>query len=545
MSVNPMTDQSPDEKQGFNAPKAVKKTSRERGFSPIWIIPIVAVLIGLFLVYRVITESGPTITVSFKEGTGLEAGKTKIKFKDVIVGNVSAVELKKDMSGVMVTIEMGRAASAYMTDKTQFWVVRPRISAGSISGLGTLLSGAYIGIDPSTEGKREKRFVGLERPPLVESDEPGTSYKLKSDKLGGLDFGTPIYYKQIAVGQIVNYELEGNGTITLDIFVKEPYDKHINQATRFWDASGIDVRLSADGVEVHTESMIAVISGGIGFATASGLGLDSSGVADGGQVFTLYENERESRRRKYTEKSQWLLYFEDPIRGLRVGAPVELRGYKIGEVVDIQFVFDQESAEFKIPVLIEIEPERVKVVGETTDDEKTTALLVRKGLRAQLKTGNLILGQLLVDLDFHPDAPPGKIDYSGTVPVMPTIKGALGVIIDDARALVAELREAGETLNKLLGSQEFKSGVEDISSMLGHIDSISAQLDAEAAPEIAAVLTEVAATLKEARIMFAQESTTRNEINQLLIELGDAARSIRQLADYLEQNPESLIRGKD
>jgi paraquat-inducible protein B len=539
-----MTNESPGENRSLNAPAAVKKTARERGFSPIWIIPIVAALIGLLLIYRVITESGPTITISFKEGSGLEAGKTKVKFKDVEVGKVSDVALKDDLSGVIATVEMTRDASVYMTDKTRFWVVRPRISAGSVSGLGTLFSGAYIGIDPSREGKRAKSFVGLERPPVVQSDEPGSDFNLHANKLGGIDFGTPVYYKQIQVGQVVNFELEDDGSITLDIFVKEPYDKQVSQATRFWNASGVDVTLSADGLEVNTESIVALIAGGIAFDTASGLGLDRSKPVSKDHRFRLYADEHASKRRKYTQKIQWLLYFDDPIRGLQPGAPVELRGYKIGEVVDIDFIFDQKKAEFRIPVLIEIEPERITVIGKT-GDEKTTALLVGQGLRAQLKTGNLLLGQLLVDFDFYPDAPPAEIDFSGPVPILPTIKGTLGMIIDDARALIGELRETAKTLNTLLASQEFSSGVQDISETLGHINNISAKLDEEAAPEIAAVLTEVAATLKEARIMFAQESTTRTEINRLLIELAEAARSIRQLADYIEQNPESIIRGKD
>ena len=323
-----MTDKNENQNQGFNAPQAVKKTAGERGFSPIWIIPIIAVLIGLFLAYRVVSEAGPTITISFKEGSGLEAGKTQVKFKDVVVGSVAAVELKKDMSGVIATIEMDRGATAYMTDKTRFWVVRPRISAGSISGLGTLLSGAYIGIDPSEEGKSERAFVGLERPPVVQSDDPGTTYKLKSNSLGGIDFGTPVYYKQIVAGQVVNYELEGNGTLTMDIFIQAPYDSHVNQATRFWNASGVDVRISADGVEFNTESMVAVLGGGIAFDTVSTLGLDVSQAAEEGRIFRLYADEHESKRRKYTEKTQWLLYFEDPIRGLNIGAPVELRTSK-------------------------------------------------------------------------------------------------------------------------------------------------------------------------------------------------------------------------
>jgi len=529
---------SPDKIAG-----AVVKTASDSGFSPIWIIPIVAVVIGLYLVYQLVSQTGPTITITFKEGYGVEVGKTKVKFKDIEVGSVSDVSLTKDMSGVVVTVDIDKSAEKLITDKAKFWVVRPQVSAGSITGLNTLLSGAYIGIDPSKDGVKAKSFTGLERPPVIEAAEPGTRFKLTADQLGGIDFGTSIYYKQIVVGHVVDYSLNKNGSIDMDIFIAQPYDQFVNQATRFWNAGGIDVQLSAAGLQINTESVVAVVSGGIAFDTAKTLNLDASTRADPGTAFYLYRNRADSEQKQYAVTMKWLLYFDDPVRGLLPGAPVELRGYQIGEVVDINFELDQTKGSFKIPVLIEIQPERIALQGKA--DKQATDMMVAKGLRAQLKTGNIVLGKLLVDLDFHPEAEPATIDYSGPIPVFPTIKGSIGEILTDARVLIAELREVGKSINRTLDSPEFKTGAADLSATLGHINSITAQLDEKSAPEIAAVLTEAAATLEEARTMFAAESTTRAEISQLLIELAEAARSVRTLADYLEQNPESLIRGKD
>jgi paraquat-inducible protein B len=251
---------------------AVKKTSGKEGFSPIWIVPIVALLIGAFLLYRVATETGPTITITFKAASGLEAGKTKVKYKDVTVGEVTDVELSEDIDGVVITVEMQPHSREYLTDKTRFWVVMPHISGGTISGLGTLLSGNYIGMDPSTEGTMTKKFTGLERPPVIHSSEAGTHFKLRAKRLGGINFGSPVYYKDIPVGQVVDYHLQDDGSLKVEIFIKAPYDHHVNSATRFWNASGFDVTLSANGLEINTESLIAIIGGGIAFDTVAGLG---------------------------------------------------------------------------------------------------------------------------------------------------------------------------------------------------------------------------------------------------------------------------------
>jgi paraquat-inducible protein B len=544
MRVKPMTNGSSDPTKGYQAPSAIKKTGKQRGFSPIWIIPIVALVIGLFLIYKLVTETGPTITITFKEGSGLEAGKTKVKFKDIEIGQVTAVDLIPDLSGVTATVSMDANAKPYMNDKTRFWVVRPRIGVGGISGLGTLLSGAYIGTDPAIKGKAQKKFIGLERPPVVQFDDPGRQYKLHSPKLGGLDAGSPVFYKQVRAGQVVDYKMDDNGQITFDIFIHEKFEKRINSTTRFWNAGGIDIVVSAEGVEVNTESLASILAGGVGFDDRPGR--DAAGSVDEGHEFHLYPSENASKQRHYARKRQLLMYFDDPIRGLSPGAPVELRGYKIGEVTDITFEMNRETGDVRIPVLVEIEPGRVNISGgEKTDTETSINTLVAKGLRAQLKSANIVLGKLLIDLDFHPDEPEAFADFSGPIPVIPTIRSALGGIVNDARVLIAGLRETGETINTMLASSEFKSSAADLSATIASLKGISAQLDENTAPQITAVLSEVEQTLDEARVMFESNSTTRTEINRLLVELAQAARSIRLMADYLEQHPESIIKGKD
>ena len=538
-----MTEADNSESDG-SIPSALKKTPRERGFSPIWIIPIVALLIGLFLIYRVISETGPTVTISFNEASGIEAGKTKVRFKDVVIGEVTEVDIDDDLSGVTVTVSMVSNTSQYMTDKSRFWVVQPQISAGNITGLGTLLSGNYIGMDPSPEGKKTKKFTGLEHPPVIHSDEAGREFKLHAKTLGGLKSGSPVYFRQIMVGSVVDYRFLGSGDLELEVFVRQPYDKHVNAATRFWNAGGFDVTLSAAGLEIKTQSLVTIIAGGIAFDTMAGLGRDASQPVADKQIFDLYPSRTASQSKIYTEKHRVLMYFADPVRGLLPGAPLELRGYKIGQVLDISFEFDRDTDEVRIPVLAEIEPERVNITGES-DFGVTIGQMVANGLRASLQSGNIVFGKLLVDLEFYPDEPSVKVDFSGKYPVIPTIRGGVGEILRDAQALVKELRKTGNSINDFLDSNSFKDSVNDLSATLGHIEQISAQINEKAAPQVTAVLSGAAATLQEAQSMLAANSTTRTEINRLLQELAGAARSIRLLADYLEQHPESIIKGKE
>ena len=526
------------------AAPAVKRVAGRAGFSPIWIVPLVALVIGAYLIYRVVTESGPQITITFEEAPGVEAGKTKIKYKDIIVGEVTEVDISDDIKSVNVTAEMSPKAKKYLTDKAKFWVVSPQFSSGTISGLGTLFSGNYISMEPSLEGARAKSFTGLKRPPVVHSSESGSSYKLRARRLGGVSFGSPVYYKDIPVGKVVEYTLQEDDTLVVEVFVRAPYDRRVNEATRFWNTSGFNVSLSANGLEVDTESLVSILIGGIAFGTVPHVGNDASKPPAKDQVFNLYASRGKSREPVFHDKRRVLLYFRDSIRGLIPGAPVEMRGYQIGEVVDVGMDYNSETREFRLPVLIDIEPERLQM-GKSGDFETTLAVLVKRGLRGQLKSGNLVLGKLLVELDFHQDVPQASLDITGKYPVLPTIPDTSATIIENAGALVTELRQTANAINGLLASADFKQGAADLGSTIANINRLTAELERSLAPELSGVLSAARATLADAQSMLATNSTTRTELDRLLAELTEAARSIRLLADYLEQYPESIIKGKD
>ena len=242
---------------------------RRPRFSVVWLLPAIAGVIGLYLAFTTLAQRGPEIVITFNSAQGLTAGQTKVQHKAVDLGTVTSIRLAPDMSHVSVRVRMTSEAKPYLTDHARFWVVRPRLSSGSVSGLGTLISCAYIEMDPGETGGGSKTdFTGLENPPGVRSDEPGTTFVLNTQRIGSLGSGSPVFYRDIVVGEVLDYHLpEGNGPITVNIFVRGPYDKWVRTGTRFWNASGLNVELGSQGVHVELESIQAVLSGGVAFGT--------------------------------------------------------------------------------------------------------------------------------------------------------------------------------------------------------------------------------------------------------------------------------------
>ena len=536
-----MTDHDTDRPTPEDLPKPVIKKKRQ--FSIVWLIPLVAALIGAWLAYKTISEKGPTITLTFENAEGLEAGKTKIKYKDVEIGQVESITLSKDLSHVVLTANLVKDAEQYLTENARFWVTRARVTASQITGIGTIFSGAYIGIDPGKPGKPGKpvrAFKGLETPPVISTDVPGRYYMLRADRLGSLDIGVPVYFRQIKVGQVVAYDLAKDGqAVNAKIFVNAPHHDLVRENTRFWNAGGIDVSLSASGLKVNTESMVSVLLGGVAFETP--VNLEPGEVAKDGHLFRLYDNREQSYQKTYLEKRHFVLFFNESVRGLAPGAPVEFRGIKIGQVLDVSLRFESEKATFQIPVLIEVEPERIESVGKRpTPSDKLVEKFIERGLRAQLKTGNLLTGQLFVELDFYPNAPRREITYAGKYPVVPTVP--------------TPLQAASETLTKFLDRldklpleqtvTELRQGVKALNETITVTKELVSRLGTEVAPQAKATLEQAQTTLASIERLTSSDAPANQDLRQALREFAEAARSIRILTEYLERHPDSIIYGK-
>ena len=566
-------------------PEAVV-SKRKYQISIVWFVPLVALLIGGWLVYKALSEKGPAVTISFKTAEGLEAGKTKIKYKNVELGQVTEIHITPDLSEVLVTAELVKEAEEFLSANTRFWVVRARVAAGQVSGLGTIFSGAYIGLDPGKPGLPASQYVGLETPPVVTTDLPGRHFRLYAERLGSLDIGAPVYFRQIKVGQVVSYKLnEDGGAVTVRVFIHDPIDKLVYKNTRFWNASGLDFAIDANGIRVNTESMVTIMVGGIAFTTPDNL--EPGGPTDDDETFKLYETRERIFDKTYTEKTRWILHFQGSVRGLTVGSPVEFRGIRVGQVLDINMEYNAEKAEFLIPVLIELEPERIKVVGEEIAEvpRKQDDFLVARGLRAQLKTGSLLTGQLFVDLDFHPDAEPAQINWEGRYPQFPTVPTSMEEITTSLTHLLRkleklpieqignDLRDTVQGANRLVNSAELQSSVRELdetlkqaqlfaetltqvitpelrsavsnlNATLNHTRKLAQNIDRTVVPKLDATLKEAQSTLKSIKGSISKDSPLYYELMRVLKELTGAARSIRVMADYLEQHPDALIYGK-
>jgi paraquat-inducible protein B len=528
----------------------------KRQISIVWLIPIVAVLIGGWLAYKGLSEKGPMVTINFESAEGLEAGKTQVKYKDVQMGKVQTIRFNTDLSRVIVGVELVKEAGPFLTENTRFWVVRPRVTASGVSGLGTLFSGAYIGMDPGKEGEPARIFKGLEIPPVVTTGMPGHEFLLRANSLGSLDIGAPVYYRQIQVGQVIGYDLNEEGqSLKVKIFINAPHDKLVRKNTRFWNASGFDLKLDASGLTLNTQSMVSIMMGGIAFDTPTSL--EAGGPAESDQVFRLYETRAAIFERTYTEKRYFIMNFKESIRGLTVGAPVEFRGIKIGQVVDIKAQYNIERVSPEITVLIETEPQRFVMIGEASGDDKDRwKKQIEKGLRAQLKTGSLLTGQLYVDVDFHPDAPEAQLKFDGQYPEIPTIPAPLQIITARVNELLSKLEtvpieKIGKDLSDTLAnvkniseSKELLGAVQALNETLQETRQLVQKLDSNVAPAISSTLDQAQKTLVSVEGTLGQDSPMQHELRQAIKELGEAARAVRILTDYLERHPEALIYGK-
>ena len=525
---------------------------RRRNWLPslIWLIPVVAALVGFTLVARILLSKGPEIELTFKTAEGLEANKTAVKYKDVQIGIVEKIRLARDRSHVAVTVQLNKDADAFVAQDTRYWVVRPRLDTSGISGLGTLLSGAYIGADAGVSEETAAEFTGLETPPIVTRDASGQQYLLRANDIGSLDVGSPIYYRRIKVGQVAAFELDPDGRgVQLRVFVNAPYDKFVGANTRFWHASGVDMQINAGGLTLRTQSLATILLGGIAFRAPE----DAPGpVAQENTAFALAEDESAAMKVPDGPAETVLMYFNQSLRGLSPGAPVDFRGVVIGEVKSIGVQFDRNEREFRMPVLVQIYPDRLRrpvagQVGQSSQPQETDAqrrqrlnFLIAKGLRAQLRTGNLLTGQIYVALDFFPKAPAAKIDPSKTPTELPTMQNSLDELQSQVQEIVGKVNKVPfEEIGK-----DVRTSLATLDKTLKGAEQLTRTLNNDVSPEITAAMKDARKTISSAERTLAEDSPLQTDMRQMLQELTRAAGSVRVLTDYLERHPESLLRGK-
>jgi paraquat-inducible protein B len=513
-------------------PSAIAEANRRWAPQLIWIIPIIAILVGLNLAYQTTVNQGPMITIAFKSGDGLEAGKTVIQYKGVNIGLVKKVNLSDDNQVVIATAQLNKEAADFAREGTRFWIVRPRVSSSGVSGFSTLLSGPYIAAEIGRAQNTRNDFVALEVPPILTEGIPGRTFILKAPTLGSHDVGTQVYYRRLMVGEVVAYNLEKNGKdISINVFIHAPYDQYVTSNTRFWNASGIDLSVGPNGVQLQTESLVAVVAGGIAFESPQnqndmGIAANASTSnvtptpepAAANSVFELHQTRALAMKQPDSVTQAFVVSFKQSVKGLSVGAPVNFRGVNIGEVVKIGLAYDPKTFELYQPVEFYLYPQRLRARSTVTGEHipfpatqaeqlKRVKAFIENGLRVQLRTSSLLTGQKYLAIDMFPDAPKYAFDVTKAPIQMQAVPGSF----DDLEQSVA--------------------------STIKNTDALIKKIDAEVIPELSQ-------SLKNINTITASESPLQIDIRDSLREISKAASSVKTLTDMLEQQPQSILFGK-
>lgn len=515
--------------------------------SPVWIVPAVALMIALWLAVQARMERGAIVDITFDDASDIIAGQTPIKLNEVKVGVVQRVKLSSDLKHVVVTAQLERDVAPYLSENSRFWIVIPRISATGVSNLGTLISGVYIVMDPGSPGAYKTRFKGLSEQPVFESDEPGSQYVLQAEELGSLDIGSPIYFRQIRVGEVTGYKLAGSmDHVDINIFIRAPYDELVQTRSRFWNVSGFGVSINADGMKARMESLASLISGGVAFDNAAGF--ENVELANAGYRFYLYPDRESVLEGRFNIKYYYRLKFSGTVRGLTVGAPVEFRGIKVGEVVDVELA-SADNVRDSLHVFVAMEPERLQPGQSPSREEVDNRMetMVKQGLRGQMKTASLITGSKFIDLTFvdKPDEVAFiRAENFSEIPTVPDTIDQVGQQASDVLAKISkipfdkigtELAGTLESLNSLLTTLEERDTAAKLDGSIANLEKTLGT-----ANQALSQMTVAMSSLDQA---IAPDSELKYELTEMAKSMSDAARSLELFLNELNRHPNALISG--
>ncbi len=524
------------------------RATPQRRLSPIWIVPIVAMLIGLWLVYDNYRSRGPLITLTMSSAEGIEAGSTLIKSRNVEVGRVERVQLSDDLSHAVITARMAPDTEPMLTEGSHFWVVKPRIGREGISGLNTVLSGSYIHLQPGSGEPGVREFEVSDQPPVASADAAGLHVNLISQLGNSLRPGDPVTYQGFTVGRVEEVEFDAdNRRMNQRIFIESPYDRLVTDSTRFWSASGIDLRLDADGIRINVESLEALLGGGVTFGVPDDL--PRGRAVENDATFNLYPDEESARQGTFNRYLEYVLMVEDSVRGLTRGAPVEFRGVRIGTVASVPWQFTASQPEsrsgFAIPVLIRIEPQRLGIENQQVDLEEWDERFHRlfgTGLRASLKSGNLLTGAMFVDINFYRDeADDYQAETFSERTVFPTtstgftqIEAQVTALLEKLNALEIEPLLTGLE-NNLTASEAMLAEVRELSTSLQEV------LDDPSTRNLPANLNDSLESLRETMEGMSPDSSAYRELTGAIQRMERLMRDLQPVTRTLNENPRALL----
>ena len=550
------------------APPGSASVRHRRRIPLVWIVPILTALIAGWLAWDTFSKRGPTITVAFDTAAGLTAGQSQLKYRNVVMGTVKSIVIPPDLSKVLVTIETVKEAEPLLTDKTIFWVVKPQLFAGNVSGLETILSGSYIGMRPSTDkGTLVRSFVGQEDPPILQASVKGTTFRLDTNRLGSISLGAPVFFRDIEVGTVLGWDLHDLASrVAIHAFVRAPFDRYVRNDSNFWNASGLSVSLGANGINIQMESLRAILLGGIAFDTAH----DSTApISPPDQRFKLYANIEEAKSAGFGQQIKLISYFPGSVAGVTAGAEVIFHGLKIGEVTRVGLVYDPKKDRVVAPIHYRVEAGRVSNLAKAQGLEPINVAeeMIKRGLRATLQAPSLISPQKVISLEVVPDSKQADLEMEGDHYVIPAAEiGGFDSITASASELLSKINRidfdkigssllgAATGIEQTVNGPQVKATLAALEKAMIDVQDIAAKLDKDATPALKR-LPDIALQLQEAVAKankligsvdkgYGDTSKFHRDLDRLLPQITDAARSIRALADLLSRNPEALIKGR-
>ena len=551
------------------APVAQAAVRRSR-LSWVWLVPVVSVAIGLWLVWTTLSRRGPLIDVTFESAEGLQAGQSQVKFKDMPMGSVESFDLTPERKKVVMHVRMISKAEPLLTEGAQFWVVKPGLFAGDVTGLNTILSGSYMSMAPGSPGTPRRRdFSGMEHPPMLEPGQTGRHFQLTAPRLGAVSVGSPVFFRDVEVGKVIDWRLAKDaGSVTLNIFVAAPYAQWVHDDSRFWNTSGITVKLGAEGIQLQVDSVKAALLGGVTFDTPKPT--EEVLASTDGHAFKLYPDADLAESGTAPRRAELATYLTGSVGGLTTGAPVMLMGLRIGDVTSVEPQIDTDTDQPRVRVGFTGQLGIVKPTGHklTLHFPEGWQVLVKDGLRTHLKGGNLITGQKQLSLEIDGDAVPEALGTEGDIMVIPSTGGGGG--LDDVTASADQLLkkiarmpfpEIGLNLNSTLkgangivNGTELKQALVHLNGTLSEAQQTVRHLDAGAQPalkRLPAISEELQAALTQVRVLAgsvsegsSSDTKFARDLDHVLMQVADTAETVRMVADLLSRHPEALIRGR-
>ncbi|WP_088330274.1 intermembrane transport protein PqiB [Lacimicrobium sp. SS2-24] len=517
-------------------------------WSKIWLVPLVALGIGIWMVYTELSQQGPLISIEFSSAKGLEAGKTRIKARDVDIGLVKEIKLAPGSKGVIVTARMTQESTPLLTEDASFWVVSPKVSLSGVSGLSTLLSGAYIELAPGASDQTATNFRGLDDPPLTPAGSPGMHLTLSSGEEFAFTEGDPIIYKGMTVGKVENvYFNYAERTVYYNAFVHAPYHQLITENTRFWNISGVQVKLDTEGLTVATGNLQTLLTNGITFGLPEGM--PAGQIIRHRSFFQIYSNYEQASQPELKEKLQYVILLEDSVKGLDIGAPVEYQGLTVGKVERINVPLPSEQPPFlhkdyRIPVILSLFPAQLGL----PDDKQGAATLktqmlgwIDEGLSASLATGNLITGKQYVELKYHPNQEAISDQQLGELTLIPSISGEFSLLTQKLDAVLDKLN--GLPLEQLsadisMTMNSATSTMEQLQSSLAGVESLLSEMEQQ---QLVSELNSALKAFTQLSADYGSGSSSHNQLTRSLARLEQSLSQLQPLLHKLNQQPSSLI----